>query len=102
MYSLSPFQIALHLYDKYVDDNADLCINISFLNRKNIYRYFQDISMEQNNVSLHEIELNLDDSNQMNNKLIRLYHIFDEAFTEIWRLIQTDSFMRFKCMLIYT
>eukprot|EP01084_Bolivina_argentea_P125964 223108_1 len=47
MYNLKPYQIALHLYDKYVDESADLTINISFSIRREIYRFFQYVFQQQ-------------------------------------------------------
>ena len=102
--SLTPYQAALHLYDKYVEENADLCINISFEIRKTIYRYFQELSQQQNNASFHDIKVRIETGKSGeiqfddNNAMVRMYKIYDEAFTEVWRLIQTDSFVRFRSM----
>ncbi len=85
MFSFTPHQIALYIYDKYIDENADLCI----------YRYFADITQQSNNASVHEIEFN-EDLIDENHELVKLYKVYDQAFTEIWRLLQTDSFLRFK------
>eukprot|EP01084_Bolivina_argentea_P144143 252982_1 len=81
MKKLSPYKIALYLYDKYIDDCADLMINISSENRRNIYRDFQQILQTED-------VLNIDNN--------ILYIIFDQAFNEIWNLIANDSFFRFR------
>eukprot|EP01084_Bolivina_argentea_P125963 223107_1 len=97
MFSLTPYQIALHLYDKYIEESSDLCINISFGIRKGIYRYFAEYTQRSNNASLHDIQLNENmETLNPNDDLVKLYTVYDEGFTEIWRLLQTDSFLRFK------
>eukprot|EP01084_Bolivina_argentea_P125962 223106_1 len=97
MFSLTPYQIALYIYDKYVEESADLCINISFGIRKGIYRYFAEYTQRSNNASLHDIQLNENmETLNPNDDLVKLYTVYDEGFTEIWRLLQTDSFLRFK------
>ncbi len=76
-----------YIYDKYIEESADLCINISF----------GELSQRSNNASLHDIQLNenIETINE-NDDLVKLYKVYDEGFTEIWRLLQTDSFLRFK------
>ena len=82
MHSPSSHSIALYLYDKYIEESADLFINISHETRKNIYRYFQ---------KLHHA----------NPSPMALYSIFDDAFIEIWGLIEGDSFNRFRGCFVY-
>mmetsp|Transcript_74125 Transcript_74125/g.118080 ORF Transcript_74125/g.118080 Transcript_74125/m.118080 type:complete len:574 (-) Transcript_74125:210-1931(-) len=96
----SPYELALVLYDKYVDESADLCINISFECRRAIYRYFQHLSQVHHDISTKD----KDDAEQASNHevvydehnpLVNVYRVFDDAFVEIWSLIKGDSFRRF-------
>eukprot|EP01083_Nonionella_stella_P013862 39007_1 len=90
MHSSKPFVIALYIYDKYIEESADLCINISYECRKDIYRFFQELHVSQ----------------QKHDDVRCLYELFDNAFRETWHLIATDSYFRFRTtdefMLLYT
>eukprot|EP01083_Nonionella_stella_P000333 958_1 len=87
MHTQTPYQLALNLYDKYIEENADLCINISYLNRNTIYREFQSLA-----------QINMDHLNATTQTahFEALYEIFDGAFSEIWRLINMDSYARYR------
>eukprot|EP01084_Bolivina_argentea_P270425 459824_1 len=89
MINYSPYQIALHLYDKYIEQSTDLCVNISSSNRREIYRNFKYLSQQltgsTNNMKESQQEI-----------VIILYKLFDNAYSEIWKLIQNDTFIRFK------
>eukprot|EP01083_Nonionella_stella_P000331 956_1 len=87
MHTQTPYQLALHLYDKYVDESADLCINISYINRNQIYRDFQ--SLAKNNMD-HR------DGTTQTAHLEAMFALFDGAFSEIWRLIAMDSYRRYR------
>eukprot|EP01083_Nonionella_stella_P162460 533385_1 len=87
MHTQTPYQVALHLYDKYVDESADLCINISYINRNQIYRDFQ--SLAKNNMD-HR------DGTTQTAHLEAMFALFDGAFSEIWRLIAMDSYRRYR------
>eukprot|EP01084_Bolivina_argentea_P057600 105234_1 len=93
MFMWTPYKLALHLYDKYIEGSADLCINISHQNRKSIYGYFKQLSSKQ---TMEDEEKGDGSSSLTSDSMCILFKVFDDAFTEIWRLIQTDSFIRFK------
>eukprot|EP01083_Nonionella_stella_P000332 957_1 len=87
MHTQTPYQLALHLYDKYIDESADLCINISYRNRNQIYRDFQ---------SLAQINLDHRDLTTQTAHLGVMFGLFDGAFSEIWHLMEMDSFGRYR------
>eukprot|EP01084_Bolivina_argentea_P087521 158083_1 len=87
MNTYSPYKIALYLYDKYIESSADLCINISSPNRREIYRTFKDLAVTLSEEHSRECEQDI---------IITLYKLFDNAYIGIWHLIQTDAFIRFK------
>eukprot|EP00484_Ammonia_sp_Unknown_P027510 CAMPEP_0197032256 /NCGR_PEP_ID=MMETSP1384-20130603/10977_1 /TAXON_ID=29189 /ORGANISM="Ammonia sp." /LENGTH=610 /DNA_ID=CAMNT_0042461889 /DNA_START=92 /DNA_END=1924 /DNA_ORIENTATION=+ len=104
MFCQSPHQIALGLYDKYVEESADLCINVSFVCRRAIYRYFHHLSQETHRRdSLQDIEILISKSKDdeaetvydETHPLVKLYRVFDDAFVAIWSLVKGDSFLRF-------
>eukprot|EP01084_Bolivina_argentea_P131467 232045_1 len=96
------FEYSRHLYLKYVDNSADLSINVSHSVRKPLWDLF---SKDINEEAFQKIMLIYhDELNEINLKpyeeiiLIQtyLYHAFDVAFDAVWRLLQRDTFGRYQ------
>eukprot|EP01084_Bolivina_argentea_P058354 106580_1 len=86
----TPHKLALYLYEKYIDSSADLCINICSKNRRFIYKTFKELASE-----LHDESQRL--TTELQPPILNiLYTLFDNALIEIWRLLKTDPFIRFK------
>eukprot|EP01083_Nonionella_stella_P172356 591290_1 len=100
------FKYALYLYRKYVDEKADLVINVSAIVRSNLANVFRFESFHPEQFeSLHSELFESFQSEQFESKDWEkfesfrkkcLYHVFDVAFREIWLLILNDTFFRFR------
>jgi len=96
------------LYEKYVKEDSDLAINISGEAREFLINFF---SLPEEAVSTFIVEHSggrQDESKQLPTGLEEhvlintyLYHLFDQAFEEIWALLQSDSFIRFSMTAAY-
>eukprot|EP00486_Rosalina_sp_Unknown_P007340 CAMPEP_0201572266 /NCGR_PEP_ID=MMETSP0190_2-20130828/15415_1 /ASSEMBLY_ACC=CAM_ASM_000263 /TAXON_ID=37353 /ORGANISM="Rosalina sp." /LENGTH=731 /DNA_ID=CAMNT_0047997795 /DNA_START=997 /DNA_END=3192 /DNA_ORIENTATION=- len=104
--SIDLFKRAQYLYGKYIPTACDLAVNVSFPVREDLNQLFKTLPQdaieniyEMNLDELGEEEKAIIDNDEHHRiRLIKtyLYHVFDQAFNEIWTLIRDDSFLRFQ------
>ena len=95
------YEYSKHLYEKYIKNGCDLMVNVSSPIRDDLDKIFNGIN-ERPQDAVNRIAKQVVPKNKpkrCHSKLIinnYLYHVFDRAFEEIWNLVQSDSFVRFR------
>lgn len=110
--TLELFKRAQYIYGKYIPTVCDLSVNLSYYTRQHLVQLFESRTTE---MAIHTIynscldELSEEEKDVIDNdehhrvRLLKtyIYHLFDQAFTEIWALIRDDSFLRFQSTVPY-
>ena len=87
-----------HIYDRYIDDDAEYCINLSFLVRRKFKKLIMSELGYESVGRVTEIALNsfsVDEIEGNNESMASLMHLMDEAVAEINSLLSFDCFIRF-------
>lgn len=107
---------ALEIYNNFICTNSAYEINISSACKLQIHKFFKPIISTNNNVNHLNIPLTnlnkLKNNNNNNNNVINNYIVstislhnlsvvYDEAVKEIYRLMDKDTFLRFKISPLY-
>jgi len=101
-------EYAWFLYEKYIKDDSDLAINVSGEVREFLMNFFalpeetMCAYVVQHSGGLEdeskELPAGVDEHVLVNTYL---YHLYDQAFEEVWTLLQSDSFIRFTMTAAY-
>ena len=98
------YEYAQYLFIKYIDVDSEFSINVSYGSRQNLLLFFSK-NMEQgfeyilnkkgiiSPVLLKETELN---DKYVNIIKLWIYHMFDHTLSEVWNLMSSDTFIRFR------
>lgn len=95
-----------YIFNKYIEDDAELCVNVSYdvrqplqtLFRLSYQHAFQDIYQNGWDQLNEEEKRIITDDEHHRIRLIKtyLYHCFDRTFDAVWALLRDDVFLRFQ------
>eukprot|EP01083_Nonionella_stella_P196234 722214_1 len=100
------YEHAQHLFLKYIDTESEFTINVSYEARKDLLLLFskdkvlgfQSILMKNEITNVQSNEMVFSKMDQLVRSLVIkefLYSMFDCALSEIWKLLSSDSYVRF-------
>ena len=98
--------LASFVHDKFLEEQSPLAVNISYGTRKEVYHAFRKLNLksaaehgEAYLETLQEEEVVYDEAYL--ETLTSLFVLFDTASAEVFKLLQTDAWSRFKSSSVY-
>eukprot|EP01083_Nonionella_stella_P146195 459449_1 len=100
------YEHALNLFMKYLDSESEFTINVSYGTQKDLLLFFSgdkasafdEILNKNALIRVESREVIFSKTDQLVRSLVikeSLYLIFDSALTEVWRLLSSDTYIRF-------
>lgn len=99
------YDYAQYVFMKYIDADSEFCVNVSYKTRRGLLLFFSkniDEAFEHilNAKGVTTPAVLLQDNAKLDEKYANMiqswmYHMFDNAVTEIWNLMSKDTFLRF-------
>eukprot|EP01084_Bolivina_argentea_P218417 370666_1 len=96
------YEYAQHLFLKYIDADSNFTINVSYASRKELLLFFSHDQERGFQYILDQSGVNINtDTNakahQLRSMVIKqyLYHVFDRTLSDVWKLLLSDTYVRF-------